>query len=62
MPKLKTKSGATKRFRKTATGKIKRKKAFASHLMTKKGKKRKRNLKKSTFVHSSESKTIKRMI
>lgn len=62
MPKIKTKSGARKRFKKTATGKIKRKKAYASHLLTKKGKKRKRNLRKSTFVHSSEAKTIKKMI
>ncbi len=62
MPKIKTKSGATKRFKKTATGKIKRKKAYASHLLTKKGKKRKRNLRKSTLVDSTEVKRIKKMI
>jgi large subunit ribosomal protein L35 len=62
MPKIKTKRGATKRFKKTATGKIKRKKAYASHLLTKKGKKRKRNLRKSTLVDSTEVKRIKKMI
>jgi len=62
MPKIKTKRGATKRFKKTASGKVKRKKAFASHLMTKKGKKRKRNLRKSTLVDSTEVKRIKKMI
>ncbi|NLA24850.1 MAG: 50S ribosomal protein L35, partial [Bacteroidales bacterium] len=44
MPKMKTKSGAKKRFRVTGTGKIKRKHAYKSHILTKKSKKRKRNL------------------
>lgn len=44
MPKVKTNSGAKKRFKVTATGKIKRRRAFHSHLLTKKSKKRKRHL------------------
>lgn len=59
MPKQKTNSSAKKRFRLTATGKIKRKKAFKSHILTKKTKKRKRNLTKSTLVHKSDENNIK---
>ena len=62
MPKIKTKSGAAKRFKKTAKGKIKRKKAFASHILTKKSRKRKRNLRKSSLVNSSDERNIKRLI
>jgi len=62
VPKLKTKRGAAKRFTKTATGKVRRRKAFASHLLTKKSTKRKRNLKSSVFVDKTNSKAIRRMI
>jgi len=62
MPKIKTKKGAAKRFKKTASGKIKRKKACASHILTKKTRKRKRNLRKSSLVSSSDTKNIKKMI
>ena len=62
MPKLKTKRGAAKRFSKTATGKVRRRKAFASHLLTKKNTKRKRNLKTSVSVDKTNSKAIRRMI
>jgi translation initiation factor IF-3 len=62
MPKLKTHKGASKRLRVTATGKIKRSKAFGSHLLTKKSSKRKRNLKKSTLVVKSEFKKMKEML
>ncbi len=62
VPKLKTNRGAAKRFRKTATGKVRRRKAFASHLLTKKSAKRKRNLKTSPFVDKTNSKAIRRMI
>ncbi len=62
MPKMKTKSGAKKRFSLTATGKIKRKKAYKSHILTKKAKKRKRNLTKTTFVHKSDERNIKSML
>ncbi len=58
MPKLKTHRGAKKRFSFTAKGKIKRKKAFASHILTKKNAKRKRHLKKSTLVVKAEQKRI----
>lgn len=62
MPKLKTNRGAAKRFSKTATGKVRRRKAFASHLLTKKSRKRKRNLKACVFVDKTNSKAIRRMI
>lgn len=50
MPKMKTNSGAKKRFKLTGTGKIKRKHAFHSHILTKKSTKRKRNLAQTTLV------------
>ena len=50
MPKMKTISGAKKRFKTTASGKLKRKKAYASHILTKKSPKRKRNLRTATLV------------
>jgi large subunit ribosomal protein L35 len=62
MPKLKTHRGAAKRLRTTATGKIKRSKAFGSHLLTKKSAKRKRNLKQSTLVVKSEFKKMKELL
>ena len=52
MPKMKTNSGSKKRFALTGTGKIKRKHAFHSHILTKKSKKRKRNLCYSTTAVS----------
>ncbi len=52
MPKIKTNRGAAKRFSKTGTGKIRRSKAFTSHILTKKTTKRKRNLRQSTMVAS----------
>ena len=62
MPKLKTHRGANKRLKVTATGKIKRSKAFGSHLLTKKSSKRKRNLKQSTLVVKSEFKKMKELL
>ena len=59
MPKMKTKSSAKKRFRFTGSGKIKRKHAFKSHILTKKSTKRKRNLTKATLVSKSDVKNIK---
>ncbi len=56
MPKMKTNSGAKKRFKLTGTGKIKRKHAFHSHILTKKSTKRKRNLAKTTLVDKTEHK------
>ncbi len=62
MPKMKTHRGAAKRFSVTAKGKVKRSKAFASHILTKKTTKRKRNLRKSSTVHSANESAIKRLI
>ncbi|MEC8610344.1 MAG: 50S ribosomal protein L35 [Bacteroidota bacterium] len=62
MPKMKTKSSAKKRFKLTGTGKIKRKHAFKSHILTKKETKQKRNLTQSTLVHSSDEKNIKQQL
>lgn len=62
MPKMKTNSGAKKRFKLTGTGRLRRKKAFHSHILTKKSPKRKRNLRKDTLVDSTDEKRMKRMI
>jgi large subunit ribosomal protein L35 len=62
MPKMKTNRGAAKRFKLTASGKIKRGKAFRSHILTKKSTKRKRALRKSAYVSTTQEKTIKKMI
>ena len=59
MPKMKTKASAKKRFKFTGSGKIKRKHAFKSHILTKKATKRKRNLTKSGLVNKSDVKSIK---
>ena len=59
MPKMKTNSRAKKRFKFTGSGKIKRKHAFKSHILTKKATKRKRNLTKATLVDKSDVKNIK---
>jgi large subunit ribosomal protein L35 len=62
MPKQKTHKGASKRFSLTGTGKVKRKKAFHSHILTKKTTKRKRNLRKSTILDTRDTKGVKRLI
>jgi len=62
MPKVKTKSGAKKRFKLTGTGKIKRKHAYKSHILTKKETKQKRNLTYFTTVHKSDKKRVKKML
>ena len=62
MPKMKTKSSAKKRFKVTGTGKIKRKHAFKSHILTKKSKKRKLKLTHSKLVNDSDSDNIKRQL
>ncbi len=62
MPKMKTKSSAKKRFALTATGKIKRKHAYKSHILTKKTTKRKRNLQYSAVVNSADEKRIKSVL
>ena len=62
MPKVKTKSGAKKRFKLTGTGKIKRKHAFKSHILTKKTKKQKRNLTKGCLVDKTDVGRVKDML
>lgn len=59
MPKMKSNSGAKKRFKKTGSGGFKREKAFKSHILTKKSRKRKRNLRQSTMVSSADIKSLK---
>ncbi len=62
MPKVKTNSGAKKRFTFTGTGKIKRRHAFHSHILTKKTKKQKRNLVHSTLVDNDNLKQIRDLL
>ena len=62
MPKMKSHRGASKRFKSTASGKLKRKKAYHSHILNKKSTKRKRNLRKSTLVSAADHKNVKKMI
>jgi len=62
MPKMKSVSSAKKRFTLTATGKIKRKHAFKSHILTKKTTKRKRNLTHSAIVAAANDATVRKML
>jgi large subunit ribosomal protein L35 len=62
MPKMKTKSSAKKRFKLTGTGKLKRKHAFKSHILTKKTTKQKRNLTKAGLVHDVDVPNIKQQL
>ena len=62
MPKLKTHSGAKKRFRLTKSGKIKRARAYKNHILTKKNAKRKRGLRQGAYVDDTNEATIRRMI
>lgn len=62
MPKMKSKSGAKKRLTLTGTGKLKRKHAYKSHILTKKSTKRKRNLTYSTTVDKADEKRMKELL
>jgi large subunit ribosomal protein L35 len=62
MPKMKTNSGAKKRFALTGTGKIKRKHAFKSHILTKKTKKQKRNLTHVGLIDSVDVRNVKQLL
>ena len=62
MPKMKTRRGAAKRFKLTGSGKIKRNKAYKSHILTKKSPKRKQRLRKDTVLTPVEVKRVKKMI
>jgi large subunit ribosomal protein L35 len=62
VPKIKTNRGAAKRFKKTGTGKVKAKRAFARHILTKKSTNRKRGLRTPKFVDASDTQGIKKLI
>jgi large subunit ribosomal protein L35 len=62
MPKLKTHKGAAKRFKKTATGKVKRGHSHLRHILTSKSKKRKRKLGSNILVSAADTPKVKRMI
>ncbi|MFA6617639.1 MAG: 50S ribosomal protein L35 [Candidatus Neomarinimicrobiota bacterium] len=62
MPKMKTNRGAAKRFKVTGSGRIKRKKAYASHILTKKSTKRVRKLRQQTVVSPADEKRVKKML
>ncbi len=62
MPKIKTVKSAAKRFKKTGTGKFKRRQAFKSHILTKKSVKRKRHLREEKIVSKADAKNVERML
>lgn len=62
MPKMKTHRGSAKRFKKTASGKVKRSRAYTSHLFANKSTKQKRHLRKASLVSSGDYKRIREMI
>jgi large subunit ribosomal protein L35 len=62
MPKMKTNRGAKKRFRVSATGKIKSRRAYKSHILTSKSRKRKRNLRKPAYLHTVDEPRARKMI
>lgn len=62
MPKMKTHKGAAKRFKLTPSGRLRRKKAFKSHILEKKSPKRKRSFRKTYDVHSADSARVHRML
>ncbi|NLJ85555.1 MAG: 50S ribosomal protein L35 [Firmicutes bacterium] len=62
MPKLKTHRGAAKRFKVTGTGKIKRSRAYKSHILEKKSSKRKRNLRQTTLVDNADQKRMHKLL
>ena len=62
MPKMKTNRAARKRFRLTASGKVRRNRANKSHILTKKSRKRKRHLRQSTIAHTANTKNLARLL
>ena len=62
MPKMKTHKGAAKRFKRTASGKLKRAQAFTSHILGKKSAKRKRQLRKGTLVSPGDARRMEQLI
>ncbi len=62
MPKMKTNRGAAKRFKATGAGRIRRAKAFSSHILNKKSTKRKRNLRKASLIAEVDTKAVRRLL
>lgn len=62
MPKMRTNRSAAKRFRKTGSGKLRRQRAYHSHILTKKSPKRKRRLRQRTLVSKADTKRVKRLL
>ena len=62
MPKIKTNRAAAKRFRFTATGKVKRNKAFKNHILTKKNSNRKRDLRHGTMIHEADMNAVRALL
>ena len=62
MPKIKTNRAAAKRFRLTGSGRVRRNKSYASHILTKKSTKRKRNLRQSSLIAKEDEKTVRRLL
>ncbi len=62
MPKIKTNRGAAKRFRKTSSGRIRRNKAYTSHILTKKSTKRKRDLRRATLIAKADERNVAQLI
>jgi large subunit ribosomal protein L35 len=62
MPKIRTNRGAAKRFTKTASGRIKRHKSHASHILTKKNRKRKRNLRRPALIAHGDEAAVRKML
>jgi len=62
MPKMKSNSGAKKRFKLTGSGRLRRKRAYHSHILTKKDPKRKRRLRETTLVDKADEPRIKRLL
>ena len=62
MPKMKTNRGAAKRFSRTGSGKIRRRRAYHSHILTSKSQKRKRRLRTGTLISSVDAKNIRKLL
>lgn len=62
MPKIKSNKAASKRFKKTGTGKLRRNRAYKGHILTKKNRKRKRKLRKSTIVNHADLRRLRRIL
>ena len=62
MPKMKTHSGAKKRFRKTGTGKLRGRRAYSSHILEKKSPKRKRKMSKPVEIAKSDAPTVRKLL